>query len=234
MTIATFKQTVAAAALAGILAGLLLTLVQQAQVVPLILEAEAYEQAVETANGTQTSTPLKLEHQHEHGGWQPENGWERNLFTAAANIVVALGFALLLGAAAAQRGAKLDWRSGLLWGLGGYAVFFVAPSLGLPPEVPGAQVAELAHRQLWWAATSIFTAGGLAFIVFSSRRAAKILGVALLIVPHVVGAPQPDVHGGVAPAAVAQAFVIATFIANAVFWLGLGGLFGFFHRRLED
>jgi len=33
---------------------------------------------------------------------------------------------------------------------------------------------------------------------------------------------------------VAQAFVIATFIANAVFWLGLGGLFGFFHRRLED
>jgi len=233
MTIATFKQTVAAAALAGILAGLLLTLVQQVQVVPLILEAEAYEQAVETANRKkQTGAPV--EHEHEHGGWQPENGWERNLFTAAANIVVALGFALLLGAAVTQRGAKLDWRSGLLWGLGGYAIFFVAPSLGLPPEVPGAQVAELVHRQLWWAATSIFTAAGLAFIVFSSRRAAKILGVALLIVPHVVGAPQPDVHGGAAPAAVAQAFVIATFIANAVFWLGLGGLFGFFHQKLAD
>ncbi len=230
MTIATFKQTVAAAAFAGILAGLLLTLVQQVQVVPLIHKAEAYEQAAETANGKQTSAPLK----HEQGGWQPDNGWERNLFTAAANIVVALGFALLLGAAVILRGVKLDWRSGLLWGLGGYAVFFVAPSLGLPPEVPGAQMAELAHRQLWWAATSIFTAAGLAFIVFSSRRAAKILGVALLIVPHVVGAPQPDVHGGVAPAAVAQAFVFATFIANAVFWLGLGGLFGFFHRRLED
>lgn len=231
MTIATFKRMVAVAALAGILAGLLLTLVQQIQVVPLILEAEAYEQAVETANpANRISAPTE----HEHDAWQPENGWGRNLFTAAANIVVALGFTLLLGAAVTLRGAKLDWRSGLLWGLGGYAVFFVAPSLGLPPEVPGTQAAELAYRQVWWVATSIFTATGLAFMFFFRQRAVKVLGAVLLIVPHLIGAPQPEVHGGAAPAELAQAFVIATFIANAVFWLGLGGLFGFFHRRLAD
>jgi len=209
VTIATFKKTVTAAGFAGILAGLLLTWVQQIHVVPLILEAEAYERASEIANGSQ-----------------------RALLTAAANIVLALGFALLLGAAVALRGAQLDWRSGLLWGLGGYAVFFVAPSLGLPPEVPGTETAELAHRQVWWAATSIFTATGLALIVFSGRRAIRILGAVLLIVPHLIGAPQPEVRGGTAPAELSQAFVLATALANAVFWLGLGGLYGFFHARL--
>lgn len=228
MTIATFKKTVAVAALAGILAGLLLTLIQQVRVVPLILEAEKYEQGVETVN------PANASVEHEHGAWQPENGWERNLFTAAANIVVALGFALLLGAAVALRGINPDWRSGLLWGLGGYAVFFVAPALGLPPELPGTEAAALTHRQLWWVTTSLFTAAGLAATVFSARRAVKILGVVLLTVPHLVGAPQPYIHGGAAPAELARAFIVATFVANAVFWLSLGGLFGFLHRRLAN
>lgn len=233
MTIAAFKKTVAVAVLAGVLASLLLTLTQQIQVVPLILEAETHERAAETANRA-NGINAPAEHEHGHNAWQPENGVERNLFTAAANVVVALGFALLLGAAVALRGAKLDWRSGLLWGLGGYAVFFVAPSLGLPPEVPGTQAAELAHRQAWWVAASIVTATGLAFIFFVRQRTVKILGAALLIAPHLIGAPQPEVHGNTAPAELAHAFVIATFIANAVFWLGLGSLFGFFHRRLAD
>lgn len=217
---------VAVAALAGILAGLLLTLIQQIQVVPLILEAEHYEQAAETGNHESHAAT-------EHGAWQPQNGWERNLFTAGANMVVAVGFALLLGAAVELRGAKLDWRSGLLWGLGGYAVFFGAPSLGLPPEVPGTAAAGLAPRQIWWVATSIFTAGGLSLLVFSKRWAAKILGGVLLIAPHLIGAPQPEIHGSAAPAGLAQAFILATVIANAVFWLGLGGLLGFFQRRVN-
>ena len=228
-TIATFKKMLAVAALTGILAGLLLTVVQKIQVVPLILKAEIYEQAVENAN---QASGINAPAGHAHDAWQPESGWERNLFTAAANIVIALGFALLLGAAVGLRGAKLDWRSGLLWGLVGYAVFFVAPSLGLPPEVPGAQAANLADRQAWWMATSIATATGLAFMFFSRQSTVKILGAVLLIAPHLIGAPQPEVHGGAAPAELAQAFVIATFIANAVFWLGLGGLFGLFHQRL--
>lgn len=231
MNMAAFKKLVSAAALTGLLAGLLLTAAQQIQVVPLILEAEMHEQAGETASRTgQTNAAVA----HEPGAWQPERGWERNLFAAGANVVVAVGFALLLGAAVALRGAKLDWRTGVLWGLGGYAVFFVAPSLGLPPELPGAAAVGLVPRQLWWAAASALTAAGLACIVFPGRRAIKILGVVLVIVPHLVGAPQANVHGGTAPAELAQAFIVATTIVNAVFWLVLGGLFGFFHRRLED
>lgn len=235
MTMASFKKTASVAALAGLLAGLLLTTMQQVQVVPLIHQAEVYEQAAErTHYAGDGVAPHAHEHGHESGSLKPENGWTRNLLTAAANIVIAVGFALFLGAAVALRGAKPDWRSGLLWGLAGYAVFFVAPSLGLPPEVPGAQVAELTYRQVWWVATSIFTATGLAFIFFFRQRAIKIIGVLLPIIPHLVGAPQPDAHGGTAPAELAQAFVVASFITNAVFWVGLGGLFGFFHRKLAD
>jgi predicted cobalt transporter CbtA len=35
----------------------------------------------------------------------------------------------------------------------------------------------------------------------------------------------------VAPEELAQAFIRATAMANAVFWLALGGLTGFFYRR---
>ena len=229
MNMATLKKLVTTAALTGILAGLLLTLIQQVRVVPLILEAERYEQATATA-----PHESRVNAGDEHGAWRPENGLARGLSTAAANVILALGFALLLGAAVALRGARLDWRSGLLWGLGGYVAFFLAPSLGLPPQLPGTPAAALGLRQTWWAFASISTAAGLASIFFSRGRTAKALGAVLLIAPHLVGAPKPEVAGDAAPAERAQAFLVATFITNAVFWLALGGLYGFFHRRLAD
>ncbi|OIQ81352.1 putative cobalt transporter subunit (CbtA) [mine drainage metagenome] len=226
-----FKKIVNVAAFAGILAGLLLTLIQQVQIAPLILEAEQYEQASDAVSHNDQAPTIGA-HEHEHDAWQPDNGLERILFTTAANIVVAFGFALLLGAAIALRRSKPGWRYGLLWGMAGYAVFFVAPSLGLPPEIPGTQSAALVDRQMWWIFTVVFTVIGLWFIVFSGKRIAKIIGVASLIVPHLIGAPQPSVHGGVAPAALEHAFVLATIVANMVFWLALGALFGFFHQRM--
>lgn len=232
MNMATFRSMVKVAALAGIVAGLLLTLIQQIQIIPLINEAELYEHlatAVDHAGHDHAAAGHE-----QHGGGQPENGWQRTLSTASANIVVALGFSLLLSAAVAVRGAKPNWRSGLLWGLGGYAVFFVAPSLGLPPEVPGTQAAALAQRQLWWIITSLATCGGLVCMIFFRQYAVKIVGALLLIAPHLIGAPQPEVPGSTAPEELAQSFIIASFVANGVFWLGLGGLFGFFHRRLAD
>ena len=64
-------------------------------------------------------------------------------FTVAANIVTAVGFALLLVAASEFAGGIAGWRSGLLWGLAGFAVFTLAPGLGLPPELPAMPAAEL-------------------------------------------------------------------------------------------
>lgn len=227
MNATTFKQLLTTAALTGLLAGLLLTAVQQLQVTPLILDAEHYEQAADNHAAHPGS-------EHTHEDWQPQDGMERALYTGGANIVIAVGFALLLGGVTQLRGAPLNWRSGLLWGTAGYAVFFIAPTLGLPPEVPGAQAAELVSRQFWWVIVVICTAAGLALAVSGRARGIKFLALPLLVAPHLIGAPQPAVHGGTAPAELAQAFIVATLIAQAVFWLALGGLYGFFHRRLAE
>lgn len=226
--LAAFKRIVSAAVLAGMLAGLLLTAVQQIQVSRIILRAEVYEDAAAA------SQPANAHASAGHEAWQPANGVERTLFTALANISLAVGFGLLLGAAICLRGKASGWRSGLLWGLAGYGIFFVAPSLGLPPEVPGTAAAPLADRQLWWLITVALTASGLLLLIFARTWQLKILGAVMLGMPHLIGAPQPPVHAGTAPAELAQAFVYATAVANAVFWLALGGLTGLFYGKFAD
>ena len=221
----TFRELVVAALWTGLLAGLLLTAVQQIQVIPTLLKAEVYE---EKAAAAITST---TEHVLEQHAWQPENGWERTVYTAVANISLAVGFALMIGAGMCLRDSTNNWRKGLLWGLAGYLTFFVAPSLGLPPEVPGTTAAKLGDRQIWWLMTVLDTGFGLSLLVFAKTRVNKFYGVVLLAAPHLINAPQPEVHGSAAPAELAQSFIVATVFANAVFWLALGGLMGLFYKQ---
>ncbi len=218
----TFRELVIAALWTGLLAGLLLTAVQQIQVIPTLLQAEVYEEAVTVANAANS---------HEHRDWQPENGWERTLYTAVANISLGVGFALLIGAVMCLRGRPGSWRIGLIWGLAGYLTFFVAPSLGLPPEVPGTEAAKLADRQSWWLITVLDTGFGLSLLAFAKTKTNKFFGAVLLVSPHLIGAPQPEVHSSAAPAELAQSFITATVFANAVFWLALGGLMGQFYKK---
>src|SRR5690242_5137556 len=99
-----------AAALAALLSGALYTSVQQAWVLPPLLAAEAVEDASEHPQTSHSATPQGQGHALDA---------TRTVLTAAANIVIALGFALFLGAAmtvAAQDG----WRAGLAWGIAGY------------------------------------------------------------------------------------------------------------------
>ena len=227
------KNIFSAAALAGLLAGLLLTGVQELQVSTIILKAEVYEDAaIATTQAAHIHSVAEADH-HEHaaGAWQPANGWERTLFTGLANISLAVGLGLLMGAVIYLRGEPSSWRSGLLWGVAGYLVFFVAPSLGLPPEVPGAEAAPLADRQLWWLMMVVMTASGLPLLIFARTWQVKISGVVLLVIPHLIGAPQPPVHASTVPDELAHAFIYATAIANAVFWLALGSLMGFFYKK---
>lgn len=246
INMAAFKRIVTAAALAGLLAGLTLTAVQKIQVSPIILKAEVYEDAAAAAAASQAalahSSVENAPHEHKDASahdhapdaWQPADGLERTAYTALANIILAVGFGLLLGGGLCLRGDTGGWRSGLLWGLAGYVVFFAAPSFGLPPEVPGTEAAPLADRQLWWLATVVVTATGLSLLVFTRNWVLKLLGLVLLIAPHLLGAPQPLVHASAAPAELAQAFIHATTMANAVFWLALGGLMGWFYKKLAQ
>jgi cobalt transporter subunit CbtA len=227
LNLSNLKMIIVSALWAGLLAGLLLTAVQRIQVIPSLLQAEVFEQQM-VINHSYADGQT---HQHEAESWQPQNGWERTFFTAVANISLGVGFALLLGAAGTLRGGIGHWRNGLLWGLAGYAVFFVAPSLGLPPEVPGTEAADLNDRQLWWLMTVFDTALGLWLLVFSKTHLNKLFGAVLLISPHTIGAPQPEIHGSIAPAELTHSFIVASAFANAVFWLALGGLMGLFSGK---
>ncbi|AMK31440.1 putative cobalt transporter CbtA [Pseudomonas putida] len=219
------------AGFSGLLAALLLTLLQSFWVAPLILQAETYESAAPVAEHHEHGDAA-APHEHEHSAeaWSPEDGWQRVLSTTGGNLVVAVGFALILVALYSLREPNRV-ATGALWGLAGFAVFCLAPTLGLPPELPGTAAADLGQRQNWWIGTAAATAAGLALLVFTRHWLFKALGVALLVIPHLIGAPQPAVHESLAPQALETQFKIASWLTNAAFWLALGLLSAWLYRR---
>jgi len=227
-----FRNIVLIAAIAGLIAGLGMTVAQELTTVPLILKAETFEQAGEAKTPPahaheDASTPA-----HDHGdGWAPQDGFERTAFTLAANVLTGIGFALLLIAVSELAGGIAGWRQGVFWGLAAFAVFTLAPGLGLPPELPAMPAAELGPRQIWWVGTVASTAAGLALLVYGRSVLAIVGGVALLVAPHIIGAPQPATYETAVPEGLHHSFVVAVVLTTLVFWVLLGGLTGFFRGR---
>lgn len=236
-----FRNIVFTAALAGVLAGLVLTALQQFGVQPLIVKAEGIEQANAEAAAKPHDHAAAGEHDHEaltakeeaaaaahdhHAGeWQPADGAERFGWTLVANMVAGVGFSLLLVSASELKGGLSSWREGLLWGLAGFLVFTLAPSIGLPPEAPGAEGAPIMDRQIWWIGTAVATAAGLALIAFGRSPLTAVVAVALIAAPHVVGAPPPPGPSKL-PHDVEHGFVVAVIVTGFVFWAALGTLAG--------
>lgn len=230
-----------AGVLAGIAAGAIVSVVQTHTTTPLILAAEKYETgalpAAPAARRSQMEpASLPAGGRGEGGGktaWEPEDGLERTFHTVLANALTGVGCGLLLVAAFALSRRPVNRRRGVLWGLAGFAVFSLAPALGLPPELPGmgAGVADLGERQIWWSATVLATGIGLALIVFAKRAALKGLGGVLLAAPHLVGAPHPEHLAGLVPAELAADFVVASLLTSALFWTALGGIAGHLYAK---
>jgi len=230
-----FRKIFYVALLAGLGAGLFVTVIHEVATVPVILEAETLEKAGDAAPAADQATTVEsAEHQHEAEAWEPTDGFERSAFTVLADILTGVGFALLLVAAYALWGGEMDWRKGLYWGLAGFATFTLAPGLGLPPEVPGTEAAPLLDRQLWWVVTVLATGGGLALVFFARQALWVIAGIVLIVLPHAYGAPQPTEYKGLAPASVAHQFIVAVVITSLLFWLALGMLTGFFYKRIAQ
>jgi cobalt transporter subunit CbtA len=224
--VALFRTIVFVAALSGLMAGLGHTLIQHVSTVPLILKAEGYEKAASSTPAANVAGP------HHAEAWAPADLIERIAYTALVNIVGAIGLALLLVAASEVAGGIAGWRQGVLWGLAGFAAVTLAPSFGLPPELPGTPSADLLARQVWWIAAAALTAAGLALLVFRRSAAAVLFAVALLAAPHLAGAPQPASHETAVPAALARDYIVAAIVSNLLFWILLGALAGFFRTRL--
>ena len=231
-----FRSIVFSAAVAGLVVGTAVTVAQQFGTVPLIQKAETYEHAAQAAARNTPGTTAVHQHAgHDHGmaAWEPRDGLERNSFTAAANILTATGFALVLAGIYALRGRPVSWHEGLLWGLGGFIVFTAAPGLGLPPELPGAAAAPLEARQIWWVATAAATAAGLGLLAFRRTAWAAILGLCLIASPHLIGAPKlPEVHADVSEA-LAHQFIVAVTLTSLLFWVLLGSLTSIAYGRFS-
>jgi cobalt transporter subunit CbtA len=231
-----FRNAVFTAVIAGLFAGLIMTALQTYATVPLILQAETFEGAGMPAHDqgaaamdTSDQQPAPAAgHSHDHGdqAWAPSDGFERFAFTALANVVTGIGFALVLVAVSEFAGGIGNWRQGIFWGFAGFAVFTLAPGLGLPPELPAMPTADLFDRQVWWAATVAATAAGLALIAFRGTAVFSLIGVALIVAPHIIGAPQPASHESPVPADLHHQFVVAVTITNLIFWVLLGGVVG--------
>jgi cobalt transporter subunit CbtA len=227
-----FRNIVLLAAIAGVLAGLGMTVAQQLTTVPLILKAEVYEeQGAATPTHDHDAAAQASVHDHGDEGWQPSDGFERTAFTLLANVVTGVGFALLLIAASELFGGITDWRQGVFWGLAGFAVFTLAPGLGLPPELPAMPAAELGPRQLWWVATALSTATALGLLFYGRSVWAILAAIALLVAPHLIGAPQPPSFATPIPEGLHHSFVVAVVLTTLLFWVLLGGLAGLFRRR---
>lgn len=208
---ADFRKLIFASLLIGVLAGFFLSLLQHYQIRPLILAAERFETA-------------DADHAHD---WQPEDGAQRLAFTLLFNCLTGFGFALLLSSVMYWQGA-FSYPRALMWAVAGYLVFFVTPALGLPPELPGADSAALRDRQAWWLFTSVATALGLFGLFANKGLWLQLGGVILLCLPHLLGAPPPDIIQSSAPDALRQRFVWMSALTNGLFWLSLGGLSGWF------
>lgn len=202
-------RTLLVGLLAGLAAGVALTVVYLVGLQPLILAAEAYEDPA-------LSAPFA-----------------RIVETILFNILTGAGYGLLLSGVLTLRGKVAGWREGLLWGAAGFAAFALAPALGLPPELPGMQAAALEARQVWWLLTVAATALGIAQLVFSGHPALKTAGVALILVPHIVGAPMTESPHGDVPPELAARFAVFSLAASALFWAVLGGCCGYWYQRLS-
>lgn len=228
-----FKNIIISALLVGAIAGAVLGVMQIFATSPIIFAAEVYEVAEAPSDHSHDATT----HSHEAEAWAPEDGIERGIYTIFAAMLTAVGFAMLVIAAMAFT-KKFEIWHGLLFGLAGYLSFFVAPSLGLVPEIPGSLAANLEGRQGWWMMTVLLTAAGLACFAFMPKFF-KLFGFALIAVPHVLGAPLPEHHGfaNTDPEAVAALtalsgdFIMMTAVTLFVFWLVLGVLASFAGRK---
>ena len=232
-----FKRIVYAAMLAGLISGLILSVIQQIFVVPSILEAEKYEEGENEAALVPVS-PLEVAHvenlieEHDDGvTWTPENGLERTLYTFVSNILYAVSFGLMIAAGLSLRPVR-KWWQGAYWGLAGLTVFYLVPSYIYAPTLPGTLEAELLMRQLWWIASIECGLIGLAMVFFTPYWMTRLLGGMLFFLPHLVGAPPGEIIIFV-PKSLLNEFLIANLATTTVYWILLGLFTAYFFERLS-
>lgn len=205
----------------GIAGGVLVAALQAVSTTPLILYAEKFETAqlregisIVLVHDRQTAAPTT-------------SGFTRLMMTSIATIAVATGYALIVLGAMFLKGREITARSVIPWAVAGFFATGLAPAFGLAPELPGSAAANLGARQIWWLGTAVATATGLAAIAFGRMAAWTAVGVVLIAIPHIIGAPHPEPLSSKVPAEVAAHFASKSLVIQALTWVVPAAIAGF-------
>ena len=226
-----FRQIVTSALFAGFAAGLIAAALHFLLLQPLILQAELYDTGTLVHFGGAPDVAAHDHGTHIHDPAAGTTDLNRNVLTVLFTALVYTGYAfvlLALMALAVERGIAVTARKGLLWGIAGFVAVQLAPSVGLPPELPGAAAAELAARQVWWVGTIVAAIFALGLIAFGKGWAAWGAAIVLLLAPHLIGAPQPESFAGPVPPELAGLFAARVLGVGLAAWTAMGLAAGYF------
>ena len=221
-----FSRIIVSSLFAGALGGIIAGLFQWYFIQPVLLHSELYEAGIlKHFDGSRNGAHPDLNY------LQPI----RDGLSLIFSMLIYSGYAIILISAMTLRQQKyktpISLHQGIVWGISGYIAMHLAPAVSLPPEVPGVAAAELQPRQIWWFATTLLTAGGLWIIAFSGKAIHFIIGVAFILAPHVIGAPEPDIFTGPAPTEIGALFASRALGIGLVSWAILGWLSAFFLQK---
>jgi len=236
-----FRRIFFAAVLTGLAAGIVMSGLQQWKVAPIILAAEVFENAEEAAappaaaatveQGAVADAMAGMQHEHDEDAWAPQDGAERIFYTVLADILAALGFALILAAVSTVSGIPVTAQNGVIWGIAGFLTFHLAPAFGLSPELPGMPAADLGARQIWWWGTVLCTGAGILAIARFRNWPAIAVAAILFLLPHVIGAPAEPEETSLVPPQLSTEFAAHALTVAAVFWLSVAPLYGYLVSR---
>lgn len=221
-----FTRLLTSALFAGAAAGLIAALLQLVFVQPVLLHAELYEGGDLIHFGSDSVV----------SAFQDVSGFDplRDGLSIVFTMLVYSAYAMILLAmmsVAEERGAVINARTGMLWGLAGFVALHFAPGFSLAPEVPGVAAADVAVRQIWWFATVAMAAVAMGLIGFGKNWMAWGGAIVLLLAPHIYGAPEPEVFTGPVPTEIGALFAARALGVGMAAWLILGAFSGYFWSR---
>ncbi|WP_428512623.1 CbtA family protein [Roseovarius sp.] len=224
-----FTRLLTSALFAGAAAGLIIALLQLFFVQPVLLHAELYEGGELVHFGTDSTVSATPE--------LPGFDAVRDGLSIIFTMLIYSGYAMILVALmslAETRGAAINARRGLIWGVAGFVAVHLAPGFTLAPEVPGVAAADVYERQVWWFATVLAAAIAMWLIAFGRNWAGWGAAVVLLLAPHVIGAPEPEVFTGPVPTEIGALFASRALGIGLAAWVMLGAFAGFFWSRESE
>lgn len=220
-----FTRIVTSALFAGAAAGLLIALLQYVFVQPVLLHAELYETGKLVHFGAEPVAATQ-----ELPGFDPL----RDLLSVLFTMLTYCGYAFILVALmgiAEERGASITPRNGMIWGLMGFIAAHLAPAFSLPPEVPGVAAADVLLRQYWWFATVALAAVAMWLIAFHFTMIGIGAAAVLLLLPHIIGAPEPAVFTGPVPTEIGALFAARALAVGMAAWILLGAFSAYFWTK---